>query len=100
MEAAAIREAIQRNVVEDRLPYLRSFDVLMQYLITLAISEGFKSEEILEEVRSTFSYSSIINEEWEWLLGFITTGGDSLQAYDEYRKVVISMEGIKWKTEE
>lgn len=89
MEAAAIREAIQRNVVEDRLPYLRSFDVLMQYLITLAISEGFKSEEILEEVRSTFSYSSIINEEWEWLLGFITTGGDSLQAYDEYRKVVI-----------
>lgn len=89
MEAAAIREAIQRNVVEDRLPYLRSFDVLMQYLITLAISDGFKSEEILEEVRSTFSYSSITNEEWEWLLGFITTGGDSLQAYDEYRKVVI-----------
>jgi ATP-dependent Lhr-like helicase len=89
MEAAAIREAIQRNVVEDRLPYLRSFDVLMQYLITLAISEGFKSEEILEEVRSTFSFSSVTNEEWEWLLGFITTGGDSLQAYDEYRKVVI-----------
>lgn len=89
MEAAAIREAIQRNVVEDRLPYLRSFDVLMQYLITLAISEGFKPEEILKEVRSTFSFSSVTNEEWEWLLGFITTGGDSLQAYDEYRKVVI-----------
>src|SRR5690606_18765863 len=28
-------------------------------------------------------------DEWFWLLGFITTGGDSLQAYNEYRKVVI-----------
>ena len=89
MEAAAIREAIQRNVVEDRLPYIRSFDVLMQYLITLAVSDGFNANEILQEVRSTFSFSSITDEEWEWLLGFITTGGDSLQAYDEYRKVVV-----------
>lgn len=95
MEAAAIREAIKRNVVEDRLPYLRSFDVLMQYLITLAISDGFKSDEILEEVRSTFSFSSISIEEWDWLLGFITTGGDSLQAYDEYRKVVIEQGRFK-----
>jgi ATP-dependent Lhr-like helicase len=89
MEAAAIREAIVRNVVEDRLPYLRSFDVLMQYLITLSVSEGFTPDEILQEVRGTFSFSSITDAEWEWLLAFITTGGDSLQAYDEYRKVVI-----------
>jgi len=89
IEAAAIREAIRTDVVEERVPYLRSFDVLMQYLITLAISDGFNPGEILKEIRSTFSFSSVSDEEWEWLLGFITTGGDSLQAYDEYRKVVI-----------
>ncbi len=32
---------------------------------------------------------SISEDEWNWLLNFITTGGDSLQAYDEYRKVTI-----------
>src|SRR5690606_15450940 len=37
MEAAALREAISLNVLEDRVPYIRSFDVLMQYLITLAV---------------------------------------------------------------
>jgi ATP-dependent helicase Lhr and Lhr-like helicase len=89
IEAAAIREAIVKNVVEDRLPYVRSFDVLMQYLITLAVSEGFDADEILEEVRTTFSFQSITDDEWQWLLSFITTGGDSLQAYDEYRKVII-----------
>lgn len=88
-EAAAIREAIRTNVVEDRFPYLRSFDVLMQYLMTLAVSDGFRAEEIFREIKGTFSYSSVSEEEWEWLLNFITTGGDSLQAYDEYRKVVI-----------
>jgi ATP-dependent helicase Lhr and Lhr-like helicase len=89
MEAAALREAIDKKIVEDRLPYIRSFDVLMQYLLTLAISDGFRAEEILEEVKTTFSFSSITDDEWYWILNFLTTGGDSLQAYNEYRKVTI-----------
>jgi ATP-dependent helicase Lhr and Lhr-like helicase len=89
MEAAGIREAIKRNIVEDRFPYIRSFDVLMQYLITLSVSEGFEPNQIFKEVQSTFSFSSISEDEWGWMLHFITTGGDSLRAYDEYRKVVV-----------
>lgn len=88
-EGGALREAMYRNIVEDRLPYLRSFDVLIQYLITLAVSDGFRQEEILQEVRSTVSYASITDDEWNWLLGFITTGGEALTAYNEYRKVVV-----------
>ncbi|MBX2917254.1 MAG: ligase-associated DNA damage response DEXH box helicase [Cyclobacteriaceae bacterium] len=88
-EGAALREAMHRNIVEDRLPYLRSFDVLIQYLITLAVSDGFRQEEILQEVRSTVSYASLTDDEWSWLLGFITTGGEALTAYNEYRKVVV-----------
>lgn len=89
MEAAAIREAIKRKVVEDRFPYIRSFDVLIQYLITLAVSDGFDQEQIFREIKTTFGYSSVSEDEWYWLLNFITTGGDSLQAYNEYRKVII-----------
>ncbi len=89
MEAAALREAIATKKVEHRVPYIRSFDVLIQYLITLAVSDGFDPDKILKEIRTTLSYSSVSDEEWIWLLNFITTGGDSLQAYDEYRKVII-----------
>lgn len=88
-EAAALREAMNRGIVEERIPYIRSFDVLVQYLITLAVSDGFRPEQILPEIRSTFSFSSISDDEWNWLLNFITTGGASLTAYDEYRKVII-----------
>ncbi|MBL6445213.1 ligase-associated DNA damage response DEXH box helicase [Fulvivirga sp. 29W222] len=89
IEAAALRDAIANGIVEDRVPYLRSFDVLIQYLVTLAVSDGFKPDEIFSEVKGTFCYSSITQDEWSWLLNFISTGGAALTAYDEYRKVEI-----------
>ncbi|MBL3657996.1 ligase-associated DNA damage response DEXH box helicase [Fulvivirga sediminis] len=89
VEAAALREAIKVGLVEDRIPFIRSFDVLIQYLVTLAVSDGFDEREIFEEVKETFCYNSIDRDEWLWLLSFITTGGSSLTAYDEYRKVEI-----------
>jgi len=88
-ESAALREAIHQKIVEDRFPYIRSFDVLVQYLVTLAVGDGFRPEEILSELRGTVSYSSITDEEWIWCLNFITSGGEALTAYDEYRKVMV-----------
>lgn len=89
IEAAAIRDAIDEGMVEDRIPYIRSFDVLIQYLVSLALSDGFDPQQIYTEVKSTFCYESIEPDEWQWLLNFITTGGAALTAYDEYRKVVV-----------
>jgi ATP-dependent Lhr-like helicase len=89
VEAAAIREGIKRNIIEERIPYARSFDVLIQYLITLAVSDGFNPEEIFKELKSTYSFYSLSEDEWAWLLNFITTGGNSLTAYDEFRKVEV-----------
>ncbi|MEM7550469.1 MAG: ligase-associated DNA damage response DEXH box helicase [Bacteroidota bacterium] len=95
VEVAALKNAIKEKQLEDRKPYFRSFDVLIQYLVTLAVSEGFDPRVILEEVRSTFSYESISDEEWQWVLNFIRYGGESLDAYDEFKKVEVE-DGL-WK---
>ena len=87
IEASALRTAIAENEIEARLPYLRSFDVLLQFLVTLAVSDGFIDEKISNEVKQTLSYQSISLTEWQWCLSFIKDGGSSLSAYDEYRKV-------------
>tara|TARA_B110000503_G_scaffold143775_1_gene248425 strand:+ start:6976 stop:9417 length:2442 start_codon:yes stop_codon:yes gene_type:complete len=94
IESAALIQAIKDGALERRIPYFRSFDVLIQYLVTLAISDGFKPEEIYPEIKSTFSFSSISDEEWLWVLQFIVNGGDSLDNYDEYKKVIIDEEGV------
>ncbi len=88
IEGAALRSAIARNIHESRVPLRNSLDVLLQYLVTLAVGDGFSKEPLLAEVRSTFAYAHLSDEEWRWAMQFITTGGDSLAGYDEYQKVV------------
>ncbi len=94
IEGAALRQAITDGELESRIPYIRSFDVLVQYLVTLAVSDGFRPDIIYQEVKNTFSFSSITSKEWNWVLQFITSGGDSLSAYDEYKKVEITENGL------
>jgi ATP-dependent Lhr-like helicase len=87
LEAAALKEAIMHHTVESRQPYILCFDVLLQYLCTLAISEGFAADSIFEEIRSTFCFRHITREEFNTLLQFLHTGGNALKEYDEYRKM-------------
>lgn len=89
IEAAALREAAGLEMVESRTPYIRSFDVLIQYLVTLAVSDGFDSEQIFSEVKGTYCYESVSPEEWQWCLNFIVHGGESLHTYDDFHKVVV-----------
>ncbi|HLA51990.1 MAG TPA: DEAD/DEAH box helicase, partial [Flavitalea sp.] len=89
VEAAALKAAKDINFIESREPRVLCFDVLIQYLCTLAVSEGFRPDEILPEVRSTYCYNDITDSEWEQMLYFITSGGSALQQYDEFKKVEI-----------
>jgi ATP-dependent Lhr-like helicase len=88
LEAAALKTAMQKGIMESRLPVVRAFDVLLQYLMTLAVSDGFKPDEIYQELIQTYSYSTVTKAEWQWLIAFLTDGGKSLNAYDEYHRVV------------
>ncbi|TQI72204.1 ATP-dependent Lhr-like helicase [Gramella sp. Hel_I_59] len=93
IEASALQKAVVKKAVEDRVPYLMSFDVLVQYLNTLAVSNGFFPKEIFPEIASTFCFQGITEDQWRWILNFITKGSQSLQSYDEYKKVEIEEDG-------
>ena len=93
IEASALQKAVRHQAVEDRIPYLNSFDVLVQYLTTLAVSDGFHPDEIYREVTQTFCYQAMGREQWEWLLNFLVLGSQSLRSYDEYKKVEVMEDG-------
>lgn len=96
IEAAALKDAVKDGVAEERLPVLKPYDVLIQYLVTLAVSDGFMPEEIYKEVKQTFSYQGLRQDEWDWILNFIRSGGTSLSRYDEFSKVEVDERGY-WK---
>lgn len=93
IEASALQQAVKQHTVEDRMPYLNSYDVLLQYLTTLAISDGFYPDEIFNEIRQTFCYQTLTEDQWRWLLNFLVMGSQSLQSYDEYKKVEVAEDG-------
>ena len=89
VEAAALKTAIAQTFIESREPMLLCFDVLVQYLCTLAVSDGFRPADIFEEIKNTYCYSHITEDEWHQILFFLTAGGAALQQYDEYKKIEV-----------
>jgi ATP-dependent Lhr-like helicase len=89
VEAAALKTAMELNFIESREPMMLCFDVLIQYLGTLAIGEGFYPETLFKEISSTYCFQDITAAEWNQILHFITEGGEALQQYDEFRKVEV-----------
>jgi ATP-dependent Lhr-like helicase len=94
MEAAALKSAMDEGLIESREPMLICFDVLIQYLSTLAISDGFLPDLLFPELRSTHCYREMTEDEWREVLHFITEGGVALQQYDEFRKVEVMEDGL------
>ena len=96
IEAAALKDAVTDKQLEPRSPLIKPFDVLAQYLITLAVADGFEPDTIFEELKSTYAYRTLQPDEWSQMLDFIRFGGRSLSNYDDYQKVEIGEDG-RWR---
>ena len=94
IEAAALRNAIEQDDLESQFPPTLPYDVLIQFLVTLAVGEGFEPNALYKIIKKTESYESLSPEEYQWILEFITKGGSSLGSYDDFLKVVIEEDGM------
>ena len=94
IEVAALKEAVKQNKIEPREPLVLCYDVLLQFVLTLAVGDGFDEKETYRQITSTNAFRDLSPEEWTWILTFITVGG-KLKNYEEYHKVVIENELYK-----
>lgn len=95
MEGAALKLAAESGIFESREPIMKPPDVLMQYLMTLAVGNGFDADQTFNEVTSTHSYQYLERAEFNEILQYLITGGPSLEAYDEYKKLDFALG--KWR---
>ncbi len=94
MEASAMRKAIEQQKMESKTPVIRAFDVLCQYAVTRALGDGLHPDRVFDEISSTHCFSSISKSEWQRVIQFITSGGDTLYAYDEFKKAEWCDDGL------
>jgi ATP-dependent Lhr-like helicase len=91
IDLAAARDAVEAGEIESRRPVDRPLDVLVQHLVTVAMGTGdagFRSEALLAEVRTTRAFAHLTDDEWQWAMEFVASGGSALGAYPEYARLV------------
>ena len=96
IEAAALRDSIENERIEQRDPLIRSFDVLIQFLCTLAVGDGFDALETEKMVQSTHAFAMVEKDEFLWCMQFVCNGGESLAAYEEYKRVTVDDESGRY----
>jgi ATP-dependent Lhr-like helicase len=94
IEAAALKQAVKERRIEAREPMVMTFDVMIQFMVTLAVGEGFDSRALFEMVQRTHAFHYITEEDWSWAILFITKGGNTLNAYEEFHKVIKDEDGL------
>ena len=94
IESVALQNGIKTQQIEDRIPFLNCYDVLIQFLMTLAVGSGFDPLKIYPVVSATFCFQTLDQERWQWILNFLTRGSQSLQHYDEYKKLIQDEDGL------
>jgi len=94
VEAAAVKEAVHLRRVEEREPMVLTYDVMVQFMVTLAVGEGFKAHEVLKMLRSTHAFAMLTDDEFAWAIQFIVQGGNTLKSYEEFHRVFKDEDGI------
>ena len=86
LESAALKAAIEAGQFESREPIVLPYDVLLQFMMTLACGGGFEPAALFDTVKTSFAFEELDRTAYEWCLQFLLHGGKSLEAYDEYKK--------------
>lgn len=94
IEVAALKEAVKQKMIEPREPLVLCFDVLVQFLMTLAVGDGFFPDETFKRIKQIYTFQEITEEEWKNIIDFLTIGGKALKNYEEYHKVVVLEDGL------
>ncbi|QXZ09517.1 ligase-associated DNA damage response DEXH box helicase [Comamonas sp. Y33R10-2] len=87
-EFAATRDLAQAQKFERSTPLQLCMDVLSQHTMSMALVGGFDRDELLGEVRTTASYAQLSDSQWQQVLDFLVYGGQALDAYPQYRRLV------------
>ncbi|TCK69151.1 ATP-dependent Lhr-like helicase [Winogradskyella wandonensis] len=93
VEVSALKTAIKEKQIESREPVVLTFDVLVQFMVTLAVGQGFEEKELCQRIQQTHAFSYLSREDWLWCLQFITKGGKTLNSYEEFHKVILDDDG-------
>jgi ATP-dependent Lhr-like helicase len=96
LEARAALDAVDDGELDRDLWRPGALDVLAQHLMGTACSAPFDADAMYAEVRTAAPYALLDRAEFDRVLGFIESGGYALRAYDRYKRLTKTPDGL-WR---
>ncbi|MEO1101113.1 MAG: ligase-associated DNA damage response DEXH box helicase [Pseudomonadota bacterium] len=93
LECRAAEAAVKAGEMDGESVRPGAIDVLAQHVMGRACGDGFRLDELYEEVRRAAPYKDIDWEMWERVVDFVATGGYALKTYDRFHRVVRRPDG-------
>lgn len=94
LEAVAAKDAIDQGQRDDDYFRRGSLDVLAQHVMGCACSRSFQEEGFFQEVVSAYPFRDLKYQDWERVLNFVANGGYSLKAYEKFKRISRSSDGV------
>jgi len=96
LECQAAIEAVEHGELDGDPPKIGGLDVLAQHLVGLACSQPFSADAVYREVVGAAPYKDLTREDFDAVLDFVATGGYALKAYERYKRLRKTPEGL-WR---
>jgi ATP-dependent Lhr-like helicase len=96
LECRAALDAVEAAAQDTPDARTGALDVLCQHILGMACADGFRLEELYDEVRSAAPYRDLAYEDFEAAVAFVATGGYALRAYERFAKIVRGKDGL-WR---
>ncbi|WOR15109.1 ligase-associated DNA damage response DEXH box helicase [Hyphomonas sp. FCG-A18] len=94
LECRAAEAAVEAGEIDGQGARRGALDVLAQHVMGRACGEGFKLDELYDEVRRSAPYADLNWETWERVVDLVATGGYALKTYDRFKRVVRRRDGL------
>ncbi len=96
LEAMAAKDAVDDGQRDGEDFRAGGLDVLAQHVMACACAGPFHEDDLLAEIRSSVAYAWVDKPAFERVLGFVENGGYALKAYDKFKRIVRSKDGV-WR---
>jgi ATP-dependent Lhr-like helicase len=96
LECQAAREAVAEGALDGDPVRTGALDVLAQHIMGVGCGDPFLADDLYTEVCTSAPYADLSREEFEDVLGFVSTGGYALKTYDRFRRIVQGQDG-RWR---
>jgi len=94
LECRAAEAAVEAGEIDGEGVREGSLDVLAQHVMGRACGDGFRLEELYEDIIRAAPYAWLDWETYERIVDFVASGGYALKTYDRFHRIVRRPDGV------